>query len=68
MHNKKEIEMGKVLIDGNSLNLEELVQVAREYHKVELKEEAVKKINESRKKVEFFLEKDKNIRHQYRFW
>ncbi|MBG0764669.1 MAG: aromatic amino acid lyase, partial [Tissierellales bacterium] len=53
--------MGKVLIDGNSLNLEELVQVAREYHKVELKEEAVKKINESRKKVEFFLEKDKKI-------
>ena len=53
--------MKNILIDGNSLTLEELVKVARKNFRVNLKQEATLKIKESRKKVEYFLENDKKI-------
>ncbi len=53
--------MENILIDGKSLTLEELAKVARENCKIKLKKEAVIKIKESRKKVEYFLENDKKI-------
>jgi len=53
--------MKKILIDGNNLTLEELVKVSRENCIVDLKQEAILKIKESRKKVEYFLENDKKI-------
>src|SRR6056297_2060583 len=53
--------MKNILIDGNSLTLEELVKVARKNFRVNLKQEAILKIKESRKKVEYFLENDKKI-------
>ncbi len=53
--------MEKIFIDGNSLTLDELVKVTRENWEVELKREAVEKIKESRKKVDYFLEKNKKI-------
>ncbi len=53
--------MKNILIDGNSLTLEELVKVARKNCKVNLKKEATIKIKESRKKVDYFLENDKKI-------
>ncbi|MFO7888071.1 MAG: histidine ammonia-lyase [Eubacteriales bacterium] len=53
--------MKKILIDGNNLTLEELVKVARENYNADLKQEAILKIKESRKKVEYFLENDKKI-------
>ncbi len=53
--------MGEILINGDSLTLDELVRAARENWDVKLKKEAVEKIKKSRKKVEYFLENDKKI-------
>ncbi|WP_326910061.1 histidine ammonia-lyase [Sedimentibacter sp. MB31-C6] len=48
--------MEKVLITGNTLTLEEVVEVCREYKKVELSESAIERIIESRKTVDNFVE------------
>jgi len=53
--------MGKIFIDGNTLTLDELVKVAREDWEVDIKRAAVEKIKDSRKKVNYFLEKNKKI-------
>lgn len=53
--------MEKIIIDGKSLNLEEIVKVSRKNFQVELSKEAEKKINESRKKVENFIKEEKKI-------
>ena len=53
--------MEKIIVNGNSLNLEEVIKVAREDYHVEISEEAVTKINESRKKVENFIKDEKKI-------
>lgn len=50
-----------VYLDGNSLTLEEVVQVSREGKKVELTEEGKKKIIESRNLVEKFLAEGRAI-------
>ncbi len=48
--------MGNVIITGNTLTLEEIVEVCRNYCEVELSQSAVDKILESRKIVEGFVE------------
>ncbi|HAE41431.1 MAG TPA: histidine ammonia-lyase [Clostridiales bacterium] len=50
-----------VYLDGNSLTLEEVVQVSRKGTKVELTQEGKRKINESRDLVEKFLAEDRAI-------
>lgn len=50
--------MGKVIITGNSLTLEEVVSVCRNYYEVELSKSAVDKIAESRKIVDEFVENE----------
>ncbi len=53
--------MEKIIVNGNSLNLEEVIKVAREDYHVVISEEAVNKINKSRKKVENFIKDEKKI-------
>lgn len=50
--------MSKVIITGNSLNLEEIVSVCRNYCEVELSQSAVDKIIASRKIVDEFVENE----------
>lgn len=50
--------MDKVIITGNSLTLEEVAAVCRNYKKVELSDFAVEKILESRKVVDDFVENE----------
>ncbi len=53
--------MNKVLIDGNSLTLDQFVDVARFNAKVELTLEAVDKINKARELVDKFVDENKVI-------
>jgi len=53
--------MSKIIITGNCLTLEELVEVCREYAFVELAEEAKLKILESRKVVDYFVDNEKVV-------
>lgn len=50
--------MEKVVITGNSLTLEEIVEVCRNYCTVELSKSAAEKINEARKIVDDFVENE----------
>lgn len=50
-----------IYLDGNSLTLEDFMKVARENYKVEIKKEAIDKINRSRKVVDDFVEQEKVI-------
>lgn len=49
--------MKKLILDGSSLKIDDVVHVARDYYTVELSEDAVLKINSSRKLVDSYLEK-----------
>jgi len=51
-------EMDKVIITGNTLTLDEVAAVCRNYEKVELSELAVEKILKSRKVVDDFVENE----------
>lgn len=53
--------MSKILIDGTSLTIEDVVNVARHGYKVELTENAVGRINKARKVVEDFVAKEEVI-------
>ncbi|MBS4537211.1 histidine ammonia-lyase [Clostridium sp. D2Q-11] len=53
--------MKSIIIDGNSLTIDDLVKVARENHIVQLSEEAIEKINISRKIVDNFVDKEKIV-------
>lgn len=53
--------MNKVIITGNDLTLEKLVQVCREYAIVELADEAKEKVLKSRKIVDDFVEQGKVV-------
>lgn len=53
--------MNKVVIDGNSLTLEELVKVSRENAKVQLAETARQKVIKSRKVVDDFVSQEKTV-------
>lgn len=51
--------MHKILIDGNSLTIEDVVKIARENYKVELTKEALDKVTEARKLVDKLVEEEK---------
>lgn len=51
--------MKKVVIDGNSLTLEDIVNVARNFYQVEVSEAAKGKINDARNLVSSMVEKEK---------
>ena len=53
--------MGKVIIDGKWLTIEDVVKVARYGAKVELSENAISQINASRKVVEEIVNSDKVV-------
>ena len=48
-----------ILIDGNSLGLEQFIEVTRNKQKVKLTEEAVIKVNKSRELVERYVRDNK---------
>ena len=50
--------MDKIIITGNTLTLEEIVAVCRNYKRVELSDLAIEKILESRKVVDEFVENE----------
>ena len=50
--------MNKVILDGQSLTIEDVVNVARHGYKVELSEEAIKLVEIARKTVDDFVEKE----------
>lgn len=51
--------MNKVIIDGNSLTIEDFINVVRRGYTVELSEEAIKKVNKSRAVVDSYVEEGK---------
>lgn len=53
--------MGKILLNGNSLTLDEFIKVSRFDYEVELSKEAVEKVNESRKLVDKFVNENKVV-------
>ncbi|AOT72695.1 histidine ammonia-lyase [Geosporobacter ferrireducens] len=53
--------MKTVYIDGNSLTIEDVINVARNRYTVELKEEAIEKVNQARKVVDEFIEEEKVV-------
>ncbi|NMA87377.1 MAG: histidine ammonia-lyase, partial [Tissierellia bacterium] len=53
--------MQKIYLDGNSLNLEDFINVVRKGYKVELTEEAVSKVKRSRELVDKFVEEEKVV-------
>lgn len=53
--------MGKVVIDGNSLTIEEFIQITRWRKKIELSQEAIERINKSRALVDKFVDENKVV-------
>ena len=53
--------MKKIIITGDTLTLEEVAAVCRNYEEVELSDYAVQKIIESRKVVDEFVENEKVV-------
>jgi len=53
--------MGKVILDGNSLTIEDVVNVARNNFKVELSQIAKENVMKSRKLVDKFVEEEKIV-------
>lgn len=53
--------MGKVLIDGNSLTIEDVINVARKGYKVELTKASIEKVEKSRKLVDRFVDEERVV-------
>lgn len=53
--------MKQILIDGNSLTLEQFIEVARNNNKVELTEEAIGKVNKARALVDRYVEENRVV-------
>ena len=53
--------MKTVLIDGNTLNLEGFINVVRKGYKVQLTEEAVKRVEKARRVVDEFVDKERVV-------
>lgn len=53
--------MNKVIINGNDLRLEDIVNVARNNYQVELSEEAIKRVEKSRGIVDKIVEEDRVV-------
>ncbi len=53
--------MNKVIINGNDLKLEDVINVARNNYKVEISEEAIKRVKKSRSIVDKIVEEDRVV-------
>ncbi|MCF6461888.1 histidine ammonia-lyase [Clostridium sp. Cult1] len=53
--------MKTILIDGNTLNLEGFINVVRKGYKVQLTEEAVKRVEKARRVVDEFVDKERVV-------
>ena len=53
--------MSKVILDGNSLTLEDFIRIVRGGHKVELSKEAMVKVEKARNLVDRFVEEEKVV-------
>ncbi|WP_202708309.1 histidine ammonia-lyase [Sporosalibacterium faouarense] len=53
--------MNKVILDGNSLTIQDVINVARNNYTVELTDAAVEKVNKSRKLVDRFVDSEKVV-------
>lgn len=53
--------MNKVIINGNDLKLEDVINVARNNYKVEISEEAIKRVKKSRSIVDKIVEDDRVV-------
>lgn len=51
--------MGKIIIDGCTLTIEDVINVSRKFYHVELSQKAIEKMQESRKMVEMLVENKK---------
>ncbi|WP_026895155.1 histidine ammonia-lyase [Clostridiisalibacter paucivorans] len=53
--------MKKIIIDGENLSIDQVVDVARDFCKIELSDLAIKKINKARKLVDKYVEEEKVV-------
>ena len=53
--------MNKVIIDGNSLNIEDFINVVRKGHVVEMSKEAIEKVEKSRKMVDKYVDEERVV-------
>lgn len=53
--------MSKVFIDGDSLTIEDIISVVRQYHKVSISKDAIEKIKESRALVDELVENEDTV-------
>ncbi|SET69527.1 histidine ammonia-lyase [Natronincola peptidivorans] len=53
--------MNKIWIDGDSLTLEEIIQVARDNYPVDITADAMEKVNKTRKLVDDYVEDEKIV-------
>ena len=53
--------MRKVIIDGDSLSLEQFINVSRKMAMVEISEDAIKRVKKSRALVDKFVEENKIV-------
>jgi len=53
--------MNKVIIDGNSLTLDQIIKVSRKFYKVELSQDAIKKVIKNREVVDRYVEEEKVV-------
>ncbi len=50
--------MSRIIIDGNSLTLDDVINVARNNYNVELSDEAIEKVNKARKLVDRYVDEE----------
>jgi len=55
------IKMGHIFIDGNSLTLDQFIDVTRNHASVELTEESIEKVNKARALVDRYVEEGKVV-------
>lgn len=53
--------MNKVILDGNSLTLDDVINVARKFYKVEISTSSIEKIAYSRKIIDEIIDKEKPV-------
>ncbi len=53
--------MDKIIIDGNSLTLDQIIKVSREFYEVELSTEAIQRVNNNREVVNRYVEQEKVV-------
>jgi len=53
--------MNKIIIDGNSLTVDEIIKVSRQFYKVELSHEAIERVTKNREVVDRYVEEEKVV-------